>query len=149
MECYDYYWDCLYAKNGQECQYYDNLEKYCFFSVDNVAWWLWLIVAGAIVMLISFITCCVCCCCKKQQVKYHNIVEIQNPMQEEEKYKVPVQNVQAYQHYQNMLNIPPVMPQMYIPQPIYQQMRSQIPNYNYEVQNLNVYPKVPMLQIIK
>ncbi|CAL6100643.1 Hypothetical_protein [Hexamita inflata] len=156
MECYDYYWDCLYAKNdGYECQFYDDLEKYCFFSVENIAWWWWLVLAGAIVMLISFITCCVCCCCKKKKVKYQKIVEIKVPSQEQQSYQVPAQNVQAYQpyqQYQNVQNVQPVMPQMYIPQPVYQPMPTGIPNYNYQygAQQQNVpYPKVPILQIIK
>ncbi|CAL6029410.1 Hypothetical_protein [Hexamita inflata] len=131
MECYDYYWDCLYAKNdGYECKFYDDLYKYCYFSVENIAWWWWLILAIIIIMFISFITCCVCCCCKKHKVKFQKIVDVKVPTQEQEQmYQVPVQNVQ------------PVMPQMYIPQPVYQQMPTGVQNQQYGID----YQNVPMI----
>ncbi|CAL6029416.1 Hypothetical_protein [Hexamita inflata] len=155
MECFDYYLDCLYAKNdGHECkcQFYEDLQKYCYLSVENVAWWWWLILAIIIIMFISFITCCVCCCCQKHRVKFQKIVEIKVPTQEQQSFQVPVQNVQAYQPYQQYQNVQPVMPQMYIPQPVYQPMPTGIPSYNYQygAQQQNVpYQAIPMLHAPK
>ncbi|CAL6029445.1 Hypothetical_protein [Hexamita inflata] len=138
MDCFDSYMECVYyaySKDGDECEYYEDFEQYCFFSVENIAWWWWLILAVGIVMLISFIACCVCCCCKKK-VKYQKIVEVQVPKPVEQ--QIPVQ-------YQQ--NVQPVMPQMYIPQPVYQPM-PMVPQYNGQYQPAP-FGQAPTMPLIK
>ncbi|CAL6114289.1 Hypothetical_protein [Hexamita inflata] len=146
MECFKGQWDCVTARGGnQECKYYEDLYMYCYFSVENVAWWVWLIIAAGILLLVSFIACCVCCCRKKKRAKYQKIVEVKG-LSAEQEYLLPVQNIQAYKQYQQ------VIPQTFVPQPVYQQMPTGAPSYNYQygVQQQNVpYQAVPMLHALK
>ncbi|CAL6050758.1 Hypothetical_protein [Hexamita inflata] len=152
MECFSKYSDCIDVRTGnQECKYYEDLYMYCYFSVKNVAWCVWLILAVIIIMFISFITCCVCCCCQKKRAQYQRIVEVKC-LSEEQEHLLPVQNAQACKQYQQVQNFQQLIPPMFVPQPVYQQMPTGIPNYNYQygVQQQSVpHHTVPMLHIMK
>ncbi|CAL6050726.1 Hypothetical_protein [Hexamita inflata] len=151
MECFKGQWDCVTARGGnQECKYYEDLYMYCYFSVKNVAWWVWLVLAAGILLLVSFVACCVCCC-RKKRAKYQRIVEVKC-LSEEQEHMLPVQNTQAYKPYQLVHNAQPVMPHMFVQQPIYQQMPTGVSNcgYQYGGQQLNVtYQRDPLLHIMK
>ncbi|CAL6100639.1 Hypothetical_protein [Hexamita inflata] len=64
MECYDYL-NCLNTK----CQYYDDIQQYCYYLTDNIWLWVWLII-----VVISLIACCICCC-YINKIKYQRVVQ--------------------------------------------------------------------------
>ncbi|CAL6050718.1 Hypothetical_protein [Hexamita inflata] len=145
MECFKGQWDCVTARGGnQECKYYEDLYMYCYFSVKNVAWWVWLVLAAGILLLVFFVACCVCCC-RKKRAKYQRIVEVKC-LSEEQEHMLPVQNAQACKQYQQ------VIPPTFVPQPVYQPMSTGAPSYNYQygVEQQNVqYQAVSMLHALK
>ncbi|CAL6045629.1 Hypothetical_protein [Hexamita inflata] len=126
MDCFDSYIECVYyaaSKDGSDCEFSDGLYQWCYFSVENIAWWVWLLISIGIVSVISSIACCICCCCKKK-VKYQKIVEVNVPSMEQQ---IPVQYVHPQPVYQSVQNVPqfnaPYQPASFYQVPTLPQMK--------------------------
>ncbi|CAL6035175.1 Hypothetical_protein [Hexamita inflata] len=149
MECFEFYGDCLHAKNDDyECTYYDDVQQYCYISVQNTAWWVWLILAVTIILLISLVACGVCCC-KKQKNVYKKIAGVKG-LSEEHSHATSVsltQNYMPYPQHPNVQNVQPIFPQTYFAQSVYPPMLTGVSNYSAGVQFQHVPHPIDLIPL--